>query len=65
MNADLNTRYPSVSADELAQYNDSCAICLTHLSASAKKLPCGHIFHTYATTRDSSFQAAPTSPSSG
>ncbi|ELR11345.1 CUE domain containing protein [Acanthamoeba castellanii str. Neff] len=46
MNADLNTRYPSVSADELAQYNDSCAICLTHLSASAKKLPCGHIFHT-------------------
>jgi len=46
MNADLNTRYQSVNEEELVHYNDSCAICLTHLSTSAKKLPCNHIFHT-------------------
>eukprot|EP00026_Physarum_polycephalum_P001391 Phypoly_transcript_01392.p1 GENE.Phypoly_transcript_01392~~Phypoly_transcript_01392.p1 ORF type:complete len:855 (-),score=140.50 Phypoly_transcript_01392:868-3168(-) len=40
----MNHRYPSVSAEDLQQYNDDCAIC-REVMVSAKKLPCGHIFH--------------------
>jgi autocrine motility factor receptor len=40
----MNHRYPSVSPEDLQQYNDDCAIC-REVMVSAKKLPCGHIFH--------------------
>jgi len=45
MSRDMDERYHSVSEAELAEYNDSCAICLMQMASSAKKLPCGHIFH--------------------
>eukprot|EP01103_Thecamoeba_quadrilineata_P000676 TRINITY_DN1058_c0_g1_i2.p1 TRINITY_DN1058_c0_g1~~TRINITY_DN1058_c0_g1_i2.p1 ORF type:complete len:622 (-),score=89.93 TRINITY_DN1058_c0_g1_i2:133-1977(-) len=42
--ADLNTKFPSVTPEELEQLNDDCAICRQPMT-TAKKLPCGHIFH--------------------
>jgi E3 ubiquitin-protein ligase AMFR len=42
---DMDQRYPQVPAEELQQLNDSCAICREHMIA-ARRLPCGHIFHT-------------------
>eukprot|EP01122_Echinamoeba_exundans_P013258 TRINITY_DN5757_c0_g1_i1.p1 TRINITY_DN5757_c0_g1~~TRINITY_DN5757_c0_g1_i1.p1 ORF type:complete len:665 (-),score=93.29 TRINITY_DN5757_c0_g1_i1:21-2015(-) len=42
---DMDQRYPQVPAEELQQLNDSCAICREHMTA-ARRLPCGHIFHT-------------------
>ena len=37
-------RYADATAQELAAYDDDCAICRERM-ASAKKLACGHIFH--------------------
>lgn len=42
----MNHRYPSVTQEDLQNYNDDCAIC-REVMTSAKKLPCGHIFHQY------------------
>ena len=42
----LQTRYPDVTADELATCNDpTCIICREEMTASVKRLPCGHFFH--------------------
>ena len=41
----LNSRYPTVTGEELAKYNDDCPICREPMQLG-KKLPCGHIFHT-------------------
>ncbi|CAG8588936.1 2281_t:CDS:2, partial [Racocetra fulgida] len=38
--------YPNATESELNDYNDDCAICRDSM-ASAKKLPCGHMFHLY------------------
>jgi autocrine motility factor receptor len=40
----LKNRYATVSPEELAAFDDDCAICRERMQ-SAKKLPCGHIFH--------------------
>lgn len=42
---DMDQRYPQVPQEELQQLNDSCAICREPM-VSARRLPCGHIFHT-------------------
>ncbi|GAM27546.1 hypothetical protein SAMD00019534_107220 [Acytostelium subglobosum LB1] len=41
---DMDTKYLNATPDELEIYNDDCAICRDRMD-SAKKLPCGHIFH--------------------
>uniref|UniRef100_A0A4W6EGM6 Autocrine motility factor receptor a n=1 Tax=Lates calcarifer TaxID=8187 RepID=A0A4W6EGM6_LATCA len=41
----LSLRFSVASADELAANNDDCAICWDVMS-SARKLPCGHLFHS-------------------
>ncbi|XP_070763731.1 E3 ubiquitin-protein ligase AMFR [Enoplosus armatus] len=41
----METRFTVASADELAANNDDCAICWDVMS-SARKLPCGHLFHS-------------------
>uniref|UniRef100_A0A4W6EF68 E3 ubiquitin-protein ligase AMFR n=1 Tax=Lates calcarifer TaxID=8187 RepID=A0A4W6EF68_LATCA len=41
----METRFSVASADELAANNDDCAICWDVMS-SARKLPCGHLFHS-------------------
>ncbi|KAL6077071.1 E3 ubiquitin-protein ligase amfr-like [Balamuthia mandrillaris] len=46
LSSDINDRYPSPTEEELIDYDDNCAICLSPLSTTAKKLPCGHIFHS-------------------
>jgi autocrine motility factor receptor len=41
----IETKYPNVSPDELKSSHDAlCAICRENME-SAKKLPCGHLFH--------------------
>lgn len=45
LTAEMDTAYPNVSPEELSQIDDNCAICRDPLT-SAKKLPCGHLFHT-------------------
>nr|CAG8472556.1 14225_t:CDS:2 [Entrophospora candida]CAG8545205.1 12910_t:CDS:2 [Entrophospora candida] len=42
--SNMQTRYPSATEIELKEYNDDCAICRDSM-VSAKKLPCGHMFH--------------------
>ncbi|KAI8997463.1 hypothetical protein BDB01DRAFT_831047 [Pilobolus umbonatus] len=42
----VRDRYVNASPDELGQYNDDCAICRDKMK-SAKKLPCGHLFHLH------------------
>lgn len=37
--------YKPLSAEEIEEYNDDCAICRDPMLA-ALRLPCGHIFHT-------------------
>lgn len=39
-----STNSCAVTQEELAQYNDDCAICRESMD-TAKKLPCGHLFH--------------------
>ncbi|XP_067348954.1 E3 ubiquitin-protein ligase AMFR-like isoform X2 [Channa argus] len=41
----METRFSVASADEVAANNDDCAICWDVMS-SARKLPCGHLFHS-------------------
>jgi len=42
----MNTLYPDATAEELANSDNVCIICREEMVApSAKKLPCGHIFH--------------------
>ncbi|XP_071316650.1 E3 ubiquitin-protein ligase AMFR-like [Trachinotus anak] len=41
----METRFSVASAEELAANNDDCAICWDVMS-SARKLPCGHLFHS-------------------
>lgn len=45
LTAEMDTIYPNVTTEELSQIDDNCAICRDPLT-SAKKLPCGHLFHT-------------------
>ncbi|KAF9086130.1 hypothetical protein BGX27_003271, partial [Mortierella sp. AM989] len=42
----MQALYPSATEKELADYSDDCAICRDSM-ASAKILPCGHIFHLF------------------
>jgi len=42
----MNTLYPDATAEELSNTDNVCIICREEMVApSAKKLPCGHIFH--------------------
>lgn len=41
----METRFSLASNEELAANNDDCAICWDVMS-SARKLPCGHLFHS-------------------
>uniref|UniRef100_A0A915HY16 E3 ubiquitin-protein ligase hrd-1 n=1 Tax=Romanomermis culicivorax TaxID=13658 RepID=A0A915HY16_ROMCU len=41
----LQTLYPDAAADELTP-DAVCIICREEMRTQAKKLPCGHIFHT-------------------
>ncbi|EGG22635.1 putative ubiquitin-protein ligase [Cavenderia fasciculata] len=41
---DMDTKYLNATEEELIIYNDDCAICRDRMD-TAKKLPCGHIFH--------------------
>lgn len=41
----MEENFPIASSEELAQNTDDCAICWDHMN-SARKLPCGHFFHT-------------------
>ncbi|XP_070575002.1 E3 ubiquitin-protein ligase AMFR-like [Ptychodera flava] len=40
----MEARFASATAEELAANDDDCAICWDRMS-SARKLPCGHLFH--------------------
>jgi autocrine motility factor receptor len=40
----MKDRYLDVPAEELEALDDVCAVCHDRME-SAKKLPCGHIFH--------------------
>ncbi|KAK8783300.1 hypothetical protein V5799_010335 [Amblyomma americanum] len=40
----MEANYPMATADELEKNSDDCAICWDHME-SARKLPCGHLFH--------------------
>ncbi|XP_012272037.1 E3 ubiquitin-protein ligase AMFR [Orussus abietinus] len=40
----MEQNYPMASAEELAENSDNCAICWEKMD-SARKLPCGHLFH--------------------
>ncbi|WAR18781.1 SYVNB-like protein [Mya arenaria] len=42
----MNTLYPNVTEEELAQGDNVCIICREDMVTTCKKLPCGHIFHT-------------------
>ena len=41
----MEENFPTASQDELSRNNDDCAICWDHMN-KARKLPCGHLFHT-------------------
>ncbi|EFA82206.1 putative ubiquitin-protein ligase [Heterostelium album PN500] len=41
---DMENKYLNATEEELVRYNDDCAICRDKMD-TAKKLPCGHIFH--------------------
>ncbi|KAH9389022.1 hypothetical protein TYRP_008374 [Tyrophagus putrescentiae] len=41
----MEENFSVASDDELARNNDDCAICWDQMKA-ARKLPCGHLFHT-------------------
>ncbi|XP_071391045.1 E3 ubiquitin-protein ligase AMFR-like [Centroberyx affinis] len=43
--SNMETRFSAASPDELSANNDDCAICWEAMS-SARKLPCGHLFHS-------------------
>ena len=41
----MEENFPVATEDELSHNNDDCAICWDPME-SARKLPCGHLFHT-------------------
>ena len=42
----MNTRFPTATAEELANIDNTCIVCREEMQfPHAKKLPCGHIFH--------------------
>lgn len=43
--ANMDERYPDATTEELEATDKLCIICREEMSTSAKKLPCGHIFH--------------------
>jgi len=40
----MRTTFAAATEEEIKQYNDNCAICREPME-TAKKLPCGHLFH--------------------
>ncbi|KAK7076364.1 E3 ubiquitin-protein ligase synoviolin [Halocaridina rubra] len=42
----MNTLYPDATAEELRAVDNVCIICREEMVTGAKKLPCGHIFHS-------------------
>lgn len=40
----MEKSYPLATADDLSQNSDNCAICWEKMD-TARKLPCGHLFH--------------------
>ncbi|RXG72105.1 E3 ubiquitin-protein ligase synoviolin [Armadillidium vulgare] len=42
----MNTLYPDASPEELSAVDNVCIICREEMVSGAKKLPCGHIFHS-------------------
>ncbi|XP_064467008.1 E3 ubiquitin-protein ligase AMFR-like isoform X2 [Ornithodoros turicata] len=40
----MEANYPMATVEELEKNSDDCAICWDHME-SARKLPCGHLFH--------------------
>ncbi|ALC45444.1 sip3 [Drosophila busckii] len=56
----MNTLYPDATPEELRQSDNICIICREDMVNHAKKLPCGHIFHT--TCLRSWFQRQQTCP---
>ncbi|PKU29434.1 hypothetical protein llap_20262 [Limosa lapponica baueri] len=42
----MEARFAVATPEELAVNNDDCAICWDSMQ-SARKLPCGHLFHKY------------------
>lgn len=47
--AEINTRFPDATPQELQQLDDVCSICRDTME-QAKRLPCGHLFHRCQTT---------------
>jgi len=43
--ANMEERYPEATEEELAQTDRVCIICREEMTSSARKLPCGHVFH--------------------
>lgn len=41
----MEVNYPLATPEEIEANSDDCAICWDHMD-SARKLPCGHMFHT-------------------
>lgn len=41
----MEENFPVATSEELANNTDDCAICWDHMN-NARKLPCGHFFHT-------------------
>ncbi|XP_067634311.1 E3 ubiquitin-protein ligase HRD1 isoform X2 [Eurosta solidaginis] len=56
----MNTLYPDATPEELRLSDNICIICREDMVNHAKKLPCGHIFHT--TCLRSWFQRQQTCP---
>jgi E3 ubiquitin-protein ligase synoviolin len=48
INASINTRFPTVTAEELARAHDNtCIVCQSDMiGGSCKRLPCRHVVHT-------------------
>jgi len=42
----LSFRFAMATKEELEDNNDDCAICWEGMD-TARKLPCGHLFHRY------------------
>lgn len=40
----MEARFAEATEDEVANFDDSCAICWDQMQ-KARKLPCGHMFH--------------------
>ncbi|XP_024542114.1 ERAD-associated E3 ubiquitin-protein ligase HRD1B [Selaginella moellendorffii] len=44
--SNMNERFPDATAEELGRSDATCIICREEMS-TAKKLPCGHLFHVH------------------